>query len=173
VSDEEHLAERVEFIHDHFQTDAIVERYIEGRELYVGVIGNHRLQVLPVWELSFTKRVGEARPIATGRVKWNSRYQKRHGIVTGAAKGLSEAKQEAIQHLCKRVYRSLMLTGYARIDLRLTEAGQLFVMEANPNPQLARDEDFAQAARAAGLEYGALLQRILTLGLRFEPTRVG
>ena len=171
VSDEDHLAERVEFIHDNFQTDAIVERYIEGRELYVGVIGNHRLQVFPVWELSFTRRAREVRPIATGRVKWNSRYQKRYGITTGAAKGLSEAKGDAIQHLCKRVYRILALSGYARLDLRLDENGKIYVLEANPNPQLAYGEDFAESAEHAGISYADLMQRIINLGRRWESER--
>ena len=171
VSDEDRLAERVEFIHDHFQTDAIVERYIEGRELYVGVMGNHRLQVFPVWELSFTKRVREVRPIATGRVKWNSRYQKRYGITTGAAKGLPEAKRDAIQHLCKRVYRILGLNGYARLDLRLDHNGKIYVLEANPNPQLAYGEDFAESAEHAGISYEDLMQRIISLGRRWESER--
>ena len=94
------------------------------------------------------------------------------GIVSGEAKDLPDGAA-ARSRICKRVYRNLMLTGYGRIDLRLSENGSVYVMEANPNPQLARDEDFAQAARAAGVEYGPLLQRILTLGVRWEPTRVG
>lgn len=171
VSNENHLRERVEFIHEHFQTDAIVERYIEGRELYVGVIGNHRLQVFPVWELSFTKHVNEVWPIATGRVKWNSRYQKKYGITTGAAKELPEGKQEAIQRLCKRVYRILGLSGYARLDLRLDENGKIYVLEANPNPQLAYGEDFAESAEYAGLSYEVLMQRIISLGRRWESER--
>jgi D-alanine-D-alanine ligase len=171
VEDEDHLSERVEFIHDHFQTDAIVERYIEGRELYVGVIGNHRLQVFPVWELYFKKRVGEVRPIATGRVKWNSRYQKRYGITTAEAKHLPEGKREAIQHLCKRVYRILGLSGYARLDLRLDPNGRIYVLEANPNPQIAYGEDFAESAEHAGISYEALMQRIISLGRRWESER--
>ena len=171
VSDEERLKERVEFIHHQFETDAIIERYIEGREFYVGVIGNHRLQVFPVWELSFTKRVGEVRPIATGRVKWNTKYQKRHGVTTGEAKDLPEGKREAIQHLCKRVYRILGLSGYARLDLRLDPDGKIYVLEANPNPQLAYGEDFAESAELAGLRYEALMQRIISLGRRWESER--
>ena len=173
VESDEKLAERVRFIHQSIETDALVESYIEGRELYVGIFGNDRLTALPTWELLFTNMPEEHRKIATERLKWSLTYQKKHGIVSGEAKDLPDGIAARLQVICKRVYRSLMQTGYARIDLRLSEAGQLYVMEANPNPQLARDEDFAQAARAAGLEYGALLQRILSLGLRFEPTRVG
>jgi D-alanine-D-alanine ligase len=171
VEDDAKLQERVRFIHESIGTDALVERYIEGRELYVGILGNQQLQVLPVWELSFTKMPEEKRKIATERLKWSLTYQKRHGIVSGEAKDLPDAKR--IQELCKRVYRNLMLSGYARIDLRLAESGQVYVIEANPNPQLSHDEDFAQSALKAGIDYGKLLQRIVNLGLRWEPTRLG
>jgi D-alanine-D-alanine ligase len=79
----------------------------------------------------------------------------------------------AVQHITRRTYRALDLSGYARIDLRLDAAGGIFVLEANPNPQIARGEDFADSAAAAGIPYGALLQRIVTTGLRWEPDRLG
>jgi D-alanine-D-alanine ligase len=171
VEDDAKLEERVRFIHESIGTDALVERYIEGRELYVGILGNQQLQVLPVWELSFTKMPEEKRKIATERLKWSLTYQKRHGIVSGEARDLPDAKR--IQELCKRVYRNLMLSGYARIDLRLSDSGEVYVIEANPNPQLSHDEDFAQSALKTGIDYGRLLQRIVNLGLRWEPTRLG
>src|SRR5262249_36183435 len=130
-----------------------------------------RLQVFPVWELFFTKLAPEAWPIATDRVKWSSAYQEKQGIKTGAAE-LADGMAERIQHLCKRVYRTLALSGYARIDLRLHETGKVYVLEANPNPQLAYGEDFAESAERAGLSYGALLQQIISLGLRWRPERV-
>jgi D-alanine-D-alanine ligase len=173
VDCDEKLVERVRFIHESIGTDAIVERYIEGRELYVGVLGNQRLQVLPIWELSFRNMPEESRKIATERVKWSLTYQKKHGIESAEAAALDEVTLRRIRDVCRRVYRSLLLSGYARIDLRLTESGQLFVMEANPNPQLARDEDFAMSAQKLGMGYGDLLQRILTLGTRWEPARFG
>jgi D-alanine-D-alanine ligase len=171
VEDDTKLQERVRFIHDSIGTDALVERYVEGRELYVGVLGDRRLEILPIWELSFAGMPEESRKIATERLKWSLTYQKRHGIVSGPAKDLPERAAARIRDLCRRAYRSLMLSGYARIDLRLSEEGEPYIMEANPNPQISADEDFAQSARAAGLDYGRLLQRILGLGLRWEPTR--
>ena len=171
VENEDELKERVRFIHESIGTDALVERYIEGRELYVGILGNQRLQVLPVWELLFTKMPEEKRKIATERLKWSLTYQKRHGIVSAEAKDLPDARR--IQEVCRRVYRNLMLSGYARIDLRLTAEGRVYVIEANPNPQLSHDEDFAQSAQNAGLDYGSLLQRIVNLGLRWEPSNPG
>jgi D-alanine-D-alanine ligase len=169
VDTDDRLRERVAFIHESIGTAAIVERYIEGRELYVGIVGNQVLQSLPVWELFFTNMPPEARRIATDRVKWSVKYQKKYGIESGAAKDLSDAACGHIQHVCKRAFRALELSGYARIDLRLDEAGTVWALEANPNPQIARGEDFAASAEKVGLSYDALLQRIINLGLRWHP----
>jgi len=118
VDSDEKLKERVTFIHESIGTAAIAEQYIEGRELYVGILGNQALQTLPVWELFFTNMPEGAKRIATDRVKWSVKYQKKYGIDSGAATDLPEGKAEGIQHLCKRAFRALELSGYARIDLR-------------------------------------------------------
>ena len=172
VDSDEKLKERVAFIHESIGTAAIVERYIEGRELYVGVIGNQALQALPVWELFFTNMPPEARRIATDRVKWSVKYQKKYGIDSGPARDIADVDAERLQHLCKRAYRALELSGFARIDLRLDEQGHAWVLEANPNPQIAKGEDFAASAERAGMTYEALLQRIINLGLRWQPESV-
>jgi len=173
VEDEEHLVERVRFIHESVGTDALVERYIEGRELYIGVMGNQQLLTLPVWELLFNNMPEESRKIATERLKFSLTYQKKRGIVSEEAKDLPEGAGERIREIAKRVYRTLKLSGFARIDLRLSESGRVYVIEANPNPQLSRDEDFAQSARKAGLDYGELIQRIVNLGIRWQPAQLG
>ncbi len=173
VHDDTRLRERVQFIHDSIATDAIVEQYVDGRELYCGLIGNQRVQVLPVWEMTFAKMPDDQHRIATERVKWSPTYQKKMGIDTGEAKDLPPGAAEQIQHISKRVTKVLELSGYARVDLRLDAAGTGHVLEANPNPQIARAEDFAESAKHAGLPYPALLQRILTTGLRWEPDRMG
>ena len=172
VHDEERMRERVAFIHSSVGTDAIVERYVDGRELYVGIIGNQRLRVLPVWELHFTKMPDDVHRIATERVKWSPTYQRKYGIKTREAR-LPDGVAAGIQRLCKRVYRTLDLSGYARIDMRMDESGRVYVIEANPNPQLAYGEDFAESAERAGLEYDELLQQILLAGLRWRPERAG
>ena len=172
VEDESKLRERVKFVHHSIGTDAIVERYIDGRELYVGVVGNERLQVFPVWEMEFGKMPDGVHRIATDRVKWSVKYQRKHGISTNAAM-LPEAMSEAIKRVAKRVYRTLNMSGYARMDLRADENGRFFVLEANANPQLAFGEDFAESAERAGLRYDDLLQRILNVGLRWRPEQAG
>ena len=173
VYDESKLQERVKFIHESIRTDAIAERFIDGRELYVGVIGNERLRVFPVWEMHFDKMPEGAHRIATDRVKWSVKYQKKYGIKTSEAKGLPDAMAEMIQRVAKRVYRTLNMSGYARMDLRLDAKDRFYVLEANANPQLAFGEDFADSAARAGLSYEGLLQRILTVGLRWQPERAG
>jgi len=170
VENDEQLAKRVKFIHEALLTPAIVEQYIEGRELYVGVLGNQRLRVFPVWEMSFDKMQGDNWRIATERVKWNVGYQKRHGIDTAEAK-LPPGVAERIQHLAKRTYRALELSGYARIDFRMGDDGRAYVIEANPNPQLAKEEDFAQSAMRAKVSYAKLLERIMALGEQWHPAR--
>ena len=172
VDSDEKLKERVQFIHDSIGTAAIVEQYIEGREIYVGIHGNQTLHALPVWELFFKNMPEGARRIATDRVKWSVKYQNKYGIDSGPAVDLPDAKRDEIQHLCKRAYRALELSGYARIDLRLDEAGKIWVLEANPNPQIAKGEDFAASAEKAGMSYEALMQRIINLGMRWQPESV-
>jgi len=172
VDSDEKLKERVAFIHESIGTAAIVEQYVEGRELYVGILGNQALQALPVWELFFTNMPAESKRIATDRVKWSVKYQQKYGIESGPAKDLNETTAANIQHVCKRAYRALELSGFARIDLRLDEAGNPWVLEANPNPQIAKGEDFAASAEKAGLSYEALLQRLLNLGMRWQPESV-
>jgi D-alanine-D-alanine ligase len=166
VDTDEKLAERVAFIHERIETAAIAEQYIEGRELYVGVLGNNRLQVLPVWELKFGTMVDQgARLIATEKVKHDLNYQERVGIVDGPAKDLAPEVSAYIQRTAKRIYRTLGLDGYARIDFRLSADGTLYFIEANPNPEIAKSQEFATAAQHDGLDYPDLLHRILALGI--------
>jgi D-alanine-D-alanine ligase len=166
VANPEELRERARFVHERIETDAIAEEYIRGRELTVSVIGNERLKTFPIWELSFENLPESSEPIATARVKWDLEYQKRVGARTGPARGLGKGVAEQIARLARRVYKSLSLSGFARMDLRLDAEGRAHVIEANAFPDLAHDEDFALSAHAAGLDYPQLIQRILNLGLR-------
>ncbi len=168
VHNDEKLIERIHFIHQQLGTDAIVEQYIDGRELYVGVLGNQRLKTFPIWEMVFAKMPEHLPHIATAKVKWDEDYQKKYGITTQAAKNLPPGAGEAIARLCKRIYRVLSLSGYARMDLRLTRDGRVYVLEANPNPNLEYGEDFAESAEAVGISYEALIQRILNMGIRYQ-----
>ena len=169
VNDDEKFKERVEFIHRQTQSHAIAEQYIEGREIYVSVIGNRRLQTYTPWELLIQNLPEGALNIATGRLKWNTAYQKKVGLTTRAAE-LPPELQRKLERLSKRIYRLLSLSGYARLDYRLSIDGEFYLLEANPNPQIALNEDFADSARHYGLSYGELLQKIITLGLSYDST---
>ena len=168
VESDEKLRERVAFVHESVGTSAIVERYIEGRELYVSVVGNRRLHVFPIWELRMDGLPDEAHPIATQRLKWSRPYQKKYGIQWGEARELPDQVARRVQELAKRIYRTLGLSGYARIDFRLDAAQGAYVLEANPNPEIAYGEELAASAERAGLSYKALLQHILSLGLHWR-----
>lgn len=168
VDGAERLRERVSFVHEQLKSDALVEEYVEGRELYVGVMGNERLTRLPVWEMGFGSMPESLATIATRKVKWDRRYQAKYGITTGAAEDLPPPVLARLDRLSRRIYRALGLSGYARMDFRLTPAGEIYVLEANANPNLAADEDFAASARAANVDYSDLLERIMGLGLGYQ-----
>ena len=166
VNNDEKLAERIEFMHAKAGTNLILEQYIDGRELYVGVMGNKRLQVLPVWELEITGLRADAPRIATQRVKWNVEFQKRRGVKLGRARNLPPELEQLLVKTTKRIYRLLQLSGWARIDFRLDAEGRPYFLEANPNADIGYGDEFAEAAEAAGIDYEPLLDRLLAIGLR-------
>jgi D-alanine-D-alanine ligase len=168
VEDAASLTERIRFIHEQTKSNALVEEFIDGREIYVGVFGNERLTVLPPWEMTFGSLSPGQAAIATRRVKWDRKYQEKHGITTTKAADLPEGTLPRLSRLTRRIYRALHLSGYARMDFRMRPDGSVFVLEANANPNLAEAEDFAQSAQSAGTGYGALLSRILSLGVSYQ-----
>ncbi|MBI3547197.1 MAG: ATP-grasp domain-containing protein [Gammaproteobacteria bacterium] len=165
VENETQLRERVALIHEKLQGDAIAEEYIDGRELYVTILGNNKLEVLPIRELAFGSVEPGMPRMATYKVKWDDKYRERWGIEYQFARNLPNGMAEKISHLCKRVYHLLDMNGYGRIDLRLTPEGQIYVLEANPNPGIASDEDCTLSAIKSGLSYEEFIQRILQLSL--------
>ena len=166
VETDEQFRERVAFIHEKYDGDVIAEEYIEGRELYVSVMGNLRLSVFPIRELVFREVPPDEPKIATYRAKWDEEYRKRWGLQNQFAAGLDPALVTRIELTCKRIYRLLTIDGYARIDLRVTAANEVYFIEANPNPMLAEDEDFAMSAAKAGLTYPQLIERIIRQGMK-------
>ena len=166
VETDEQFNERVQFIHTKYDNDVIAEEYIEGREFYVSILGNHRLQVCPIRELVFREVPPDEPKIATYKAKWDEEYRKRWGLQNVFAEGLDPAVVRKIEDVCKRIYRLLTIDGYARIDLRLTPANEVYFIEANPNPILAADEDFAESAKKGNISYPALVERIMCLGMK-------
>lgn len=178
---EDEVLERARFLHDRFETDALIEEYVDGRELYLGVLGNKRLTVLPPREIFFGETApaedGQAPDVAlamakegprfaTAKAKWDDAYRKKWGIRNGPAGPLPEGLEKKLAELARRVCRILHVRGLGRIDARLTPRGDVVVIEANPNPSLAMEDDFAQAALQVGIGYEALIQKVLENALR-------
>ncbi len=166
VTSDEQFRERVAFIHEKHDADVIAEEYIEGREFYVSVMGNLKLTVFPMRELVFGEVPPNEPKIATYKAKWDEEYRKRWGLQNQFPEGLDPALVAQIEETCKRIYRLLTIEGYARIDLRLTAVNEIYFIEANPNPILAADEDFALSAGKAGLTYPHLIDRIIRQGMK-------
>ena len=168
VDSDEKLADRVAFIHDNIGTDALVEEFIEGRELYACVIGNRTAKVLPIWELVFENLSPGTAAIATAQVKHNSEYQRKRGIFQQPANDLPPGVEDRLVRTSRKIYKLLQLDGYARLDFRLRPDGEFYFLEANPNPEIAETEEFASAAAEAGIEYPQLLEKIVKLALKRE-----
>ncbi len=166
VENEKELRERVTLIHEKVKGDAIAEQFIDGRELYVTVMGGLKLEVLPIRELVFGNMEPGVPKMATYKVKWDAKYRERWGIEYQFARNLPSGMVEHIGHVCKRIYRTLNMSGYGRIDLRLDANGKVYVLEANPNPGIARDEESTLSAIKGGFSYDSFIQHILNLGLK-------
>lgn len=164
---EEAFLERVRFIHDSMNMDAIAEEYIDGREFYVTIIGNKRLKVLPLRELIFGELPEDAR-IATYKAKWDDLYRERWGIKSVYAGKLANGLEKEIIDVCKRAYRAMDIRSYLRFDIRVSSDGKVHIIEANANPCIARIDEVAQSAAKAGIAYDQLIKTIVHLALEYH-----
>jgi len=160
VHDDPALIERVAFIHTRHNTAAIVEEFIAGRELYVGVIGNDPPRALPPIEMVFGEDTSEESRIATFKAKWSHKYREARGIQNCIAKDLSKELREHLSEVAVRTYQAAGLRDYGRIDVRLAHDDEIYIVEANPNPYLADGEDLAWAAEEGGEPYPQLIEKI-------------
>jgi D-alanine-D-alanine ligase len=166
VDDESSFLARIGMIHERMNLDAIAEEYIDGRELYVSIIGDRALRILPPREMTFGQMAEDEPRIATYKAKWDGAYRKRWGIKNHFANALEPAVQERVDDTCKRAYRALNIRSYARFDLRVTEAGNVYVIEPNANPCIAKDDELAQSALKAGIAYPSLIRKVVNQALR-------
>lgn len=165
VSSIRELMERIDWLHANFDSPVLIEEYVEGREMYVGVIGNDLPTALPVVELDLSK-LPEGRPrIAGAEVKWGKGTRAYKDTKSVVADGLPEETVALLHQTAVATYQALDLRDYARIDMRLRPDGRVAVIEANPNPWLASKAEFAMAARKAGRTYTQLIEEILDLAL--------
>jgi D-alanine-D-alanine ligase len=166
VDDEKGLFARVQMIHERMNLDAIAEEYIEGRELYVSVMGDRALRVLPAREMTFGEMAEDEPRIATYKAKWDDAYRSRWGIANDFAGPIDADLAARITDVCKRAYRALNIRSYARFDLRVTSEGQVYVIEPNVNPCLAKDDELAQSAIKVGITYPGLIRKVVNQALR-------
>lgn len=161
------LAERVAFVHQRFAQPAIAEEFIEGRELYVGVLGNNdELELLPFVELVFDEeRTRPEERIATKSAKWDLEYRERKGIKNVIVESLPREAEERIAALARAAFRALWLRDYARFDIRLAPDGEAWVIEANANPFISFGHDMANAAERAGMTYHDFVERLVRTAL--------
>lgn len=166
VHSSEKLKERVSYLHEKYQDDVIVEEFIEGEEFYMGVIGNKRLQTLPLWKLEFGASETPEKEVYTESAKFNEKLRKKKRIKSVKAKIDPEIEKE-FKKISKKVYKTLGLNGYARIDFRL-KGQDIYVLEANPNPGISIHDEFARSAEVMGIQYDQLLNKLISLGLSYR-----
>lgn len=167
VRDVKELLRTLGEVHAEFHQPVLVERYIDGREFYVGVLGNGHAEALPVIEMDFTGFPDDHPRLASWNAKWGEdgagAGEEFAGTRSVVARDLPPELDERLRAVAVDAFHALRLRDYARIDLRVDEAGEIHVIEANPNCYLERGAEFAQAADARGLEYDALIARIVEL----------
>ncbi|MBL7130883.1 MAG: ATP-grasp domain-containing protein [Candidatus Omnitrophica bacterium] len=166
VDNESSFIERINFIHQQMNMDAIVEEYIDGRELYVSILGNRRTEVLPLREMKFGQFPEDEPRIATYKAKWDDNYREKWGIKSVFAAKLPNGADKKIKDICKRAYRALNMQSYARFDIRVVADGNVYIVEANANPCLAKCDEVAQAAEKIAISYNQLIRRIITLAFK-------
>ena len=166
VDNEESLIERVKFIHQSMNADAIAEEYIDGRELYVSILGNKRIKILPFREMKFGEFCEDEPRIATYKAKWDFDYREKWGIKNVFAGKLAEGLDRKIEDISKRAYRALNMQCYARFDVRITTDSNVYIIEANANPALDKYDELAQSAEKAGIPYNKLIQKIIAFAFQ-------
>jgi D-alanine-D-alanine ligase len=166
VTNIKEMMERIEYIQDEFDSPALIEEYIEGREIYAGVLGSYEgAQVLPLIELDLS-RLPEGTPkIASYDVKFEKNTEVYKLTKSAIAEDLDEATRKRLSDTALAAYRALKLRDYGRIDMRLAPNGDVYVIEANPNPWLASGQEFAMAAKASGLSYTEMIGTIVDLAM--------
>lgn len=159
------LMERINLIQEQFGCAALIEEFVEGRELYVGVLGNDKPNALPIVELDLSKLPKGMPKIAGQEVKWAKGTKAYEVTKSAAAENLDEDTIKRLQETAVQVYAALKLRDYGRVDVRLDEKGRIYVIEANPNPWLAPEAELAIAAGIAGRSYPELIGQVVELAM--------
>ena len=159
------LMERIDWLHQHFDSPVLIEEYVEGREMYVGILGNDNAEALPVVELDLTKLPEGTPRIASAEVKWAKGTRAYRDTKSVIAENLDEDTTARLQNTALAAYQALELRDYGRVDMRLQPDGRVAVIEVNPNPWLTSRAEMAMAARKAGRTYARLIEEIVELAM--------
>jgi len=165
VSSIRELMERMDWLHAHFDSPVLIEEYVEGRELYVGIIGNDKPEALPVVELDLSKLPDGTPRIASAEVKWGKGTKAYRDTKSAIATDLPEEAVLTLQQTAIAAYQALELRDYGRVDMRLQSDGRVHVIEVNPNPWLSSKAEFAMAAKKSGRTYTQLVEEIVELAM--------
>jgi D-alanine-D-alanine ligase len=165
VSSIRELMERMDWLHANFDSPVLIEEYIEGREMYVGVIGNDKPEALPVIELDLSKLPDGTPRIAAAEVKWGKGTKAYRDTKSAVATDLAEETVLALQQTAIAAFQAVELRDYGRVDMRLQPDGRVHVIEVNPNPWLSSKAEFAMAARKSGRTYSQLVEEIVELAM--------
>jgi len=166
VKNVKEMMERISYIQEEFDSPALIEEYIEGREIYAGILGSYeQTQVLPLVELDLSKLPEGTPKIASYDVKFEKNTEAYKLTKSAIAEGLDEETRKRLEDTALAAYRALKLRDYGRIDMRLAPSGDVYVIEANPNPWLASRQEFAMAAKAHGLSYTEMIGSIVDLAM--------
>jgi D-alanine-D-alanine ligase len=165
VSSIRELMERIDWLHEHFDSPVLIEEYVEGREMYVGILGNDNPVALPVVELDLSKLPEGTPRIAGAEVKWGKGTPAYRDAKSRVPEDLSDETVSLLQQTAIGAYQALELRDYGRVDMRLQPDGRVAVIEVNPNPWLNSRAEFAFAARRAGRTYTELIQEIVDLAM--------
>lgn len=153
----------MDYLHKKFKEDVLVEEFIFGRDLYVSVLGNKRIQILPFRQLQFSRKEADGSKFATYKTKWDEAYRKRWGIKNTFAPALPEKVVSKACEIARKAFDALNLSGFARFDFRLTDKDELVMLEANPNPSISDEDDFVLSAKKAGLTFTELIEKIMDI----------
>ena len=171
VNSVKELMERIHYIQEEFDSPALIEEYIEGREIYAAVIGNEHAEVLPLIELDLSKLPEGMAKVAGTEVKWEKDTEAYKVTKSQPAEDLSEEAIKSLSATALSVYRTLQLRDYGRIDMRLTSKGEVYVIEANPNPWLSSSSEFHMAAKKSGRSYQEMVEEIVDLARKDRRRR--
>ncbi len=171
VNSVKELMERVEYIQNEFDSPALIEEYIEGREIYAAILGSYEnTQALPLVELDLSKLPEGTPKIASYDVKFEKETQAHKLTKSHLVSDLDEKTTAKLQEIGLAAYQAVKLRDYGRIDMRLTPKGEVYVIEANPNPWLSSKQEFAMAAKASGRSYADLIGEIVSLAMERYPS---